>query len=287
MQVIKKERSFVKIFSFVFVSLFIMAASAFAADLTVAQVSGAQGANVAVAVSMTGSSSDNVGGIQFDVNFDDAQMTLGSVTVGSAADAAEKTMTTQVIDSNTVRCVIMGFNRNVVGDGAVAQVNLAIKADAAPGTYDVSLTAIQVSNIDAQAVQSGNTPGSVTVTEGTTPPTDVCGPATLTEVLALHVPELIYETLLGDFALWVDFEYMPQITDRLVFNVAGFDVIDNFQNDPSCAYATLSNNLDLLHLPQVNYQTLLGDIEIWVDFQYFNNGDNNFLFEVVDFGVIN
>jgi hypothetical protein len=71
----------------------------------------------------------------------------------------------------------------------------------------------------------------------------------------------------------------PEYYDLLEFDPIG---------EPPCTSqepVTISPDLQI-HIPEATYQTLLGDIKLWVDFKYVPNEEGRLLFEVTDYGAI-
>ncbi|SLM29520.1 exported hypothetical protein [Desulfamplus magnetovallimortis] len=361
----RNYRSFMGIISFIFIMMFCISASAYATDLVVENVSGFPGDDIVVSVSLQGGGSNNVAGAQFDVIFDDSKLTFQSATIGSAADAADKDLSSSSPASDTVRCLIVGMNRNVIADGDLVELSFRIKDGAAQGAYEISLEQVMVPNIDAQSVTVGVTTGFVTVqgdspadlslnpaslsiaqgssktamiSGGTAPysiisnnssvasvqpsslasegqitvngiaggstiinvidsngdqvslnvtvtSASLCDPAVLTDDLLLQVPQLLYQTLFGAFGLWVEFEYVPEFEDSIVFMVSNFGIIDDEDLDTSCQSASLNDALEL-QIPRVNFETLFGTMQIWIDFDYLYADEDDLLFQVTNFGFV-
>jgi len=64
-------------------------------------------------------------------------------------------------------------------------------------------------------------------------------------------------------------------------------IVGNAACEPqeSGAVATISENLNI-HIPQANYQTLLGSIRLWVNFEFVPSQDGEFLWKLSDYGEI-
>lgn len=107
------------------------ASAPYAATITAATIQADAGdTNVPLAISITSESDEDVSSLQFDLVFDGAWLTVNDVEAGAAANAASKDVNFSVLDANTVRIVIAGFNQMMIPDG-----ELAIPAyDVATGT---------------------------------------------------------------------------------------------------------------------------------------------------------
>jgi hypothetical protein len=111
-------------------------------------------------------SGEEVAGIQVDIFFDGAALEITAAYDGASAIAADKDVRLNLLDDNTVRIIVAGFNQNVLSDGEVASIEFSISTDAAPGTYPVVLEELLLSDPFGQNISSTAVNGSITVTSG-------------------------------------------------------------------------------------------------------------------------
>ena len=117
------------------------------ATLTVGEATGAPAqTGVTLPVTLDGEVGDAVAAIQFDVLFDADSFMLGDMSVGKAAEDADKDLDYYEIAPGDVRVIIAGLNQLTIADGVVADASFDIHADALDGVYAVSLANVLVSD---------------------------------------------------------------------------------------------------------------------------------------------
>lgn len=279
-------KPFVKIASVAVMVLLFITTSSFAmlatTQIVLDHVTGAPGDTVSLTLSLESGGAD-IGGAQFDIHFDNTKLEYLSASAGSAAAAADKDLMTSEPDDQTVRGILFGINSNTIADGTLAIFEFRINNSASEGNSPITLDQITLSDPDAVSVPAVGGNGSVTIEEGhVNPPDPDCNPSTLSESLLLDIPQLVYSTLFGDFGFWVTMDWRDDLPG-IVFEVADLEVIDIVAG--GCDYAVLNNDLSL-SLSEVHFQTLFGDIGLWINLDYMETGDESILFSVSDFDVL-
>lgn len=122
-------------------TLLLVLAGCFAAgaqQLTISGPNGAvrAGATVTLTVTLTGSSGQNIAALQGSVANPGGTVTC---TAGAAAIAAGKTVACGTV-GNAVVFLVYGLNQNVLADGVVAQLQVALPLTAAAGNISEGLT---------------------------------------------------------------------------------------------------------------------------------------------------
>src|SRR3990172_12063049 len=105
------------------------------ANLRVDSGSGNPGdVNIPISVRLTSEGGAEVSIVNFDLNYDPGQLAVGSVTIGSAASAAGKTMTSSQPSAGKVRGIIYDLepDPDVIGDGPLATISFNVSSLASP-----------------------------------------------------------------------------------------------------------------------------------------------------------
>src|SRR3990172_5277626 len=147
------------------------------ANLSVDSGSGNPGdVNIPISVRLTSEGGAEVSIVNFDLNYDPGQLAVGSVTIGSAASAAGKTMTSSQPSAGKVRGIIYDLepDPDVIGDGPLATISFNVSSGASPGSSDLTLTGVTVGDLAVQPVAHSESKGTFDVIQPPTtpPPTD-------------------------------------------------------------------------------------------------------------------
>ena len=131
---------------------------AFPATLSIANQTANQGQTV-VAPILFAAGGDTIAALQFDLQWD--PMIAVQVAPGITAGQGFKVFYPATQAPGVLRCLIVGANQNVLGDGAVLQLFIAAGSGAFPGAAQVNLTNVVAS--DAAGVPVTVDPASATV----------------------------------------------------------------------------------------------------------------------------
>src|SRR3990172_6527123 len=141
------------------------------ANLSVDSGSGNPGdVNIPISVRLTSEGGAEVSIVNFDLNYDPGQLAVGSVTIGSEASAAGKTMTSSQPSAGKVRGIIYDLepDPDVIGDGPLATISFNVSSGASPGSSDLTLTGVTVGDLAVQPVAHSESNGTFDVIQ---PPT--------------------------------------------------------------------------------------------------------------------
>jgi len=123
-------------------------------------VAGNAGQSAHITVNLTNQGAQ-IAGLQFDLVYDKTAMSITAAT-GSAANTAGKFVATNSL-SNGLRVIVTGFNQNLIGDGGVADLTIAISAGAATANYPLAITNTSATDASGTTVALGQLNGNLTV----------------------------------------------------------------------------------------------------------------------------
>jgi len=145
-------------------SLIVAIETCSAATLTVGQNSAIPTQNgVAVPLSFTAGTGEQVAAMQFDILFDYAILALTDVTAGPATSSADKDINFSAIEPGRVRAIIAGLNQNVISDGTIANALFNVNRNAPDGEQSLSLSGVLLSDPDGAAVPSESVSGRISI----------------------------------------------------------------------------------------------------------------------------
>jgi len=121
----------------------------------------------------------------FDLRLDEP-LAFAGARAGAAALAAGKTVLAGPIPAGA-RISVVGGEGSLLGDGAVAEVELEVAADADAGRYEVEARVASSTDPDGAHVPLSTTAGEVEVAEGPPPPPSCWSPAWFVAAAA-HLP---------------------------------------------------------------------------------------------------
>lgn len=103
----------------------------------------------------------SVAAVQFDVTIP-AGLTFQSVTVGAAATAAGKQVSSNPITGG-VRVLVFGINQTLIGSGVLATLVLGVSAGAAVAPASLGIVGVTASNAAGTSVQITASTGTVSI----------------------------------------------------------------------------------------------------------------------------
>jgi len=110
------------------------------------------GTNVPVSVSLKSLYGAQVVALNFDLTYDSARLSVGSVTLGAAASSAGKLISWSLPAPNRIRVLVVGLNQDTIPDGAVAVVSFNVQAGARRGASPLTLTSVVSSDPATQPI---------------------------------------------------------------------------------------------------------------------------------------
>jgi uncharacterized protein (TIGR03437 family) len=137
----------------------------FAATLSIANQTANQGQTV-VAPILFAAGGDTIAALQFDLQWD--PMIAVQAAPGISAGQGFKVFYPATQAPGVLRCLIVGVNLNVLGDGAVLQLFIAAGSGAFPGAAQVSLTNIVASDAAGEPVTIDPASATVQIQSGGT-----------------------------------------------------------------------------------------------------------------------
>lgn len=117
-----------------------------------------------VSVVLANEPGDNIGSLQFDMDYDPGVLSIApdtDIVAGQAALDAGKTLDAYPVDGDTFRVLIFGINQDAMGDGVIAEMTFGIGSDALTGTYPLLFTELLVAAVSGTEVPSTAQDGSV------------------------------------------------------------------------------------------------------------------------------
>lgn len=135
--------------------------TSFAAQLTISNQVALPGMSIQVPVNL-GAQGSTITGMQFDIQFDDAVLSV-SATLGNSANSAGKQLYSSNVAVNTLRCVIVGLNQTAIADGSVVNLMVEIAATAGAGVDALNLANVSATDAMGQAIPISAAGGAITV----------------------------------------------------------------------------------------------------------------------------
>jgi hypothetical protein len=133
--------------------------------LTAGQATGNPGTmGVVVPITLETAVGEGVAALNFDLQYDQTKLSVADVTLGAAAQAADKIVASSLPATGTVRVIVYGVNQNVIGDGVVANVVFDVSASATAGSVPLDFTDAVAASPEATAVELQTAAGSIEIT---------------------------------------------------------------------------------------------------------------------------
>ena len=140
------------------------------ASLTLGDTTLAPGDSGAVSATIT--TDGSAVALQFDILYDPALVSLGTVNGGGAL-TANHSIASNLIAPGRDRVVITTTPVTALSGGALAAINLAIDGTAAPGSTSLTFAGVVISDTTAQPITpSSLTPGTITITGAAASPVE-------------------------------------------------------------------------------------------------------------------
>ena len=119
--------------------------------------------DVAVPVSLASQGGVEVTGLNFELTFDASRLTVASVSLGSAAALAGKSLSWNLVSPNRIRVIIFGVNQTAIPDSGVAVVTFNVPSGAPAGTSALTLSNVVAGDRDGKPVMKSTSNGSFRV----------------------------------------------------------------------------------------------------------------------------
>ena len=106
--------------------------------------------------------------LQFDLRYDASRFSVADVAVGSAAQAAGKGASSNVVEPGVLRVIVAGMNQDIVGSGTIAEVTFNVVDPDSSGTSNLVFRNTVVSDPYGSGVPSNGVDGRITLGTDTT-----------------------------------------------------------------------------------------------------------------------
>ena len=130
-------------------------------DISIPGFVAGPGGSVPVTI-VLGNDGPPISGLQFDVSFDDATLTLSTV-IGSAARSSGKALYVATLAPNRTRFLVWEFNQGQIPDGTVVNLFVNVAPAGTPGTYRIHFETALATGPDGQSVPVSTSDGTLTV----------------------------------------------------------------------------------------------------------------------------
>ena len=154
-------------------------------SISLSSGSGAPGANVTLSVTLASNGGTQPAGVQWDFLYSSADINPGSgtfYTTGAAANAAGKQTSCNVVSPGDVRCLVVGLNTNVMGDGVLATVTFQIASTTTQTSTPITFAGVSGTDASANSIAMTGTGATVTINQPVVPTVSnlTCSPASIT-----------------------------------------------------------------------------------------------------------
>lgn len=140
-----------------------------AATLTVGSNSGAPGEkDILIPINLSSSSSEDVSGFNFDLNFGASRLSFREVTLGPKSTEAGKSLSTSRPSADVVRVIVIGFNQNIIENGVVLNFTFDILSSAPAGTAELNILDPSISDPQGKLLTVSTENGEIVVDDNPT-----------------------------------------------------------------------------------------------------------------------
>jgi uncharacterized protein (TIGR03437 family) len=140
---------------------FVSATAAISAQVSLSNQPAAPGTSVLFPVVFS-SQGDSISGLQFDLQYDNAAMSL-SATLGDTARNSEKSLYVADLAPNKKRFLIVGFNQNLITDGISINLFVNLNQSVADGVYALELSTLAATDPYGNPITITGIDGTLTV----------------------------------------------------------------------------------------------------------------------------
>jgi uncharacterized protein (TIGR03437 family) len=143
---------------------FVISAVLFGAEISMPEQTAAVSA-AAIAPVLLDAQGSQIAGVQFDITWDDTALDAGVVT-GDRPRIAGKNIYSTMLHPNSLRCLLAGYNQQVLADGELLRLFLFVHPSAAPGSYEVKFSNVLATDQFGQAIPLSGVTTHVNVQAG-------------------------------------------------------------------------------------------------------------------------
>jgi uncharacterized protein (TIGR03437 family) len=134
---------------------------AFSSELSLLNQTAAPGTSIVIPVMFT-SQNSFISGVQFDVQYDSASMSLAA-TVGDPVRYSNKNLYVADLPANTKRFLMFGLNQNTIADGPLINLFVNLNQTISTGLYSLKLSNLAATDPYGNSISLTGTDGTVTV----------------------------------------------------------------------------------------------------------------------------
>ena len=143
------------------VACFVSATAAISSQVSLSNQTAAPGTSVLIPVLLV-SHAESISGLQFDLQYDSAAMSLNA-TLGDPARSSQKSLYVADLAPNKRRFLIVGFNQNLIADGASIGLFVNLNQNVADGVYALELSNLAATDPYGNPIPITGASGIVTV----------------------------------------------------------------------------------------------------------------------------
>jgi hypothetical protein len=159
--------------------LICMESFASAANLSLGSVSTQPGASVSLPLSYTAGSTA-ASGVMWTFGFATSDITTVSVTAGSAATGAGKTITCNTISTGKYTCIAVGMNATTIATGPLATAKVTVATNTSATSTAIQLLDVSAVSPTGSVVAAAGAPATVTIVRPVALSAVTCSPTTIT-----------------------------------------------------------------------------------------------------------
>lgn len=133
-------------------------------SLSLAGGSGAPGSLVSLNISLSANGGAQPAGLQWTLNYSQADFSSVSVDIGAAATAAGKTISCSN-NAGSITCVVVGFNTTTIGDGIIGIARFQIAASTQNTSSQISMTGVAGTTSGGGSIAVTGTGNSIAINQ--------------------------------------------------------------------------------------------------------------------------
>lgn len=131
-------------------------------QLAIPTVDATEDATVKTGIQYTGNGA-KVSAFQVDLHYSHQAISAISATIGPAAAAAGKMLTSAVLSNGDIRFLVFGLNQTVIGSGGVINLKITMASEVEPGSYPLEMLNAVASDPNGNSVAVTVSSGKIVV----------------------------------------------------------------------------------------------------------------------------
>lgn len=146
--------------------VFLLAPLAHAATIAGSEASASGPSPVTLTFTLSSAPGEAVAGVQFEISFDPARLTLQGMEAGDSARTAGKLLSTNPVGPGRHRVIIAGLNQTAIADGPILLASVSASGNVPPGRYPVAIENAVLSDPSGHKVPVHATPAVMIIGDG-------------------------------------------------------------------------------------------------------------------------